>query len=93
MEDAATAEISRGQVWQWIRHGARLDGERVLTVELFRQIAAQELERVQTLVGPDRFAGGRFGLAVKLYDQLITAEEFTEFLTLPAYDELLKLEN
>ena len=92
MEDAATAEISRGQVWQWIRHGARLDGKQVLTVELFRQIAAQELERVKTLVGPERYAGGKFGLAAKLYDQLITAEEFTEFLTLPAYDQLLTLE-
>jgi malate synthase len=92
MEDAATAEISRSQVWQWIRHGARLDGKRVLTIELFREIAAQELERIRTLVGPERFAGGKFGLAVKLYDQLITAEEFAEFLTLRAYDELLTLE-
>ncbi|HEV8122761.1 MAG TPA: malate synthase A [Gemmatimonadales bacterium] len=92
MEDAATAEISRSQVWQWIRHGARLDGKRVLTIELFREIAAQELERIRTLVGPERFAGGKFGLAVKLYDQLITDEEFAEFLTLRAYDELLTLE-
>ena len=93
MEDAATAEISRSQVWQWIRHGARLDGKRPLTAELFREITAQELERIRTLVGPDRFASGKFGLAAKLYDQLITAGQFTEFLTLPAYDELLKLES
>jgi malate synthase len=92
MEDAATAEISRSQVWQWIRHRASVDGQRVLTIELFREIAAQELERIRTLVGPDRFAGGKFGLAVKLYDRLITAEEFAEFLTLPAYDVLLTLE-
>ncbi|MEP7325308.1 MAG: malate synthase A [Gemmatimonadota bacterium] len=92
MEDAATAEISRSQVWQWIRHGAKLDGKSLLTGALFREIAVEELERIKNLVGGDRFAGGKFGLAAKLYDQLITAKEFTEFLTLPAYDELLRIE-
>jgi malate synthase len=92
MEDAATAEISRSQVWQWIRHGARLDGNRTLTADLFREITAQEMERIRTLVGPERFTAGRFTLAQQIYGKLITSDEFTEFLTLPAYDELLKLE-
>jgi malate synthase len=90
MEDAATAEISRGQVWQWIRHRARLDDGRTLTPELYRTIAGEELQRIRALVGEARFAQGKYGLAEQIFDRLITASEFTEFLTLPAYEELLK---
>jgi malate synthase len=93
MEDAATAEISRSQVWQWVRHGAQLSDGRVVTVELYRLVVKEELERIRQLVGEARFSSGQFSLAERIFDRLITAPEFTEFLTLPAYEELLKLES
>jgi malate synthase len=92
MEDAATAEISRSQLWQWVKHGAKLEDGRTLTPELYRATVAGELDRIRALVGEERFARGRFGLAQRIFDRLITAPEFTEFLTLPAYEELLSLE-
>jgi malate synthase len=79
MEDAATAEISRAQIWQWIRHGARLADGRPVTADLYTQIRAEELER---LGGP---GVGRYGDAVAIMDSLILDPAFTEFLTLPAY--------
>jgi malate synthase len=90
MEDAATAEISRSQLWQWIRHGVQLDDGRTLTPELYRAIVGEELERIRNLVGDERYRGGKFGVAVSLFDRLITGSEFTEFLTLPAYQALLE---
>ncbi|MGE0351785.1 MAG: malate synthase A [Gemmatimonadales bacterium] len=93
MEDAATAEISRSQVWQWVRHGATLDDGRVVTPELYHAVTAEELERIRGLVGDERYRGGRFDLARQIFDRLITSKEFEEFLTLPAYRELLKIES
>ena len=92
MEDAATAEISRSQVWQWIRHGARVDTGKTVTAELYRQLAGEELERISKLVGPERFASGKFGMAEAIFDRMVTDASFAEFLTLPAYVELLKIE-
>ena len=79
MEDAATAEISRGQIWQWLRHGATLDDGRVITAELYEQIRDEELEAL----GGDEES--RYGVAHEILDGLILNEEFTEFLTQPAY--------
>ena len=89
MEDAATAEISRAQVWQWIRYGARLDDGRPVTAELFHAILPEELERVKAEVGAERFAAGKYREAAELFDRLSVAERFEEFLTLPAYERLL----
>ncbi len=92
MEDAATAEISRAQVWQWIRHGARLeDGVRV-TRELYREIRRDETKSLEKRLGRPAWAAGHYELAAALFDRLIEAPELEDFLTLPAYDELLKLE-
>jgi malate synthase len=89
MEDAATAEISRAQVWQWIRHPAGvLDDGRKVTVELFRRVLAEEMEKIQAAVGADAFAAGQYALAARVFDQIITSEQFVEFLTLPAYEHL-----
>ena len=88
MEDAATAEISRTQVWQWVRHGARLADGRRVTPELVRATIAQELDKIRGLLGPARFDGGRFDLAARLFDQMMTGTDFAEFLTLVAYDYL-----
>lgn len=89
MEDAATAEISRAQVWQWIRHprGVLADGRKV-TVELVRQLLSEELASLQSAMGEERYSQGRFEEASKLFDQLVTAEQFEEFLTIPGYNLL-----
>ncbi len=89
MEDAATAEISRAQIWQWIRHprGVLTDGRKV-TNELFRSVLDEELGKIQASAGADRFAQGKFEMARALFDKITTDEEFVEFLTLPGYDKL-----
>jgi malate synthase len=91
MEDAATAEISRTQVWQWIRHGATLEDGRPMTASLFRRILDEEMHRILVDVGEARFVAGRFREARDLFDSLSTSRSFHEFLTLPAYDLLLAL--
>ena len=88
MEDAATAEISRTQVWQWIRHGARLDDGRTVTESLVREVLSEEIDKLRALLGPIRFEGGEFALARRLFDEMMTGTEFPEFLTLVAYDYL-----
>jgi malate synthase len=89
MEDAATAEISRAQVWQWIRHprGVLSDGRKV-TKELFRSLLKEELAKIQSWVGQDRYEKGKYGQAAELFDRITTNDEFVEFLTLPAYNSL-----
>jgi malate synthase len=89
MEDAATAEISRAQVWQWIRHGARLSDGRKLTPELYRAIQDETLNKIHSAGGDRSYAAGQFTLAAQLFAELSTAREFTEFLTLPLYEHLL----
>ena len=79
MEDAATAEISRTQVWQWVRHGARLADGRPVTAGLVESIIEQEMQGKR---------GGKFELAATLFAQLMTGSEFAEFLTLVAYEHL-----
>ncbi|MEL7221501.1 MAG: malate synthase A [Bacteroidota bacterium] len=86
MEDAATAEISRTQVWQWIHTGSRLDDGRAITYVLYQQLLSEELNKIKAYVGAERFENGQFPKAVALFDQLIKNEEFIEFLTLPAYE-------
>ncbi len=86
MEDAATAEISRAQIWQWIHHPTGvLDDGRKVTVELFRQITGEELARLRAQLGEAAFAAGNFERAAKILDEITTADAFETFLTLPAY--------
>ena len=89
MEDAATAEISRAQVWQWIRHpdGKLSDGRKV-TKKLFREMLTEELMKIKQAIGVDRFAKGKFEIARDLFDKMTTDDEFAEFLTLPGYEKL-----
>ncbi len=88
MEDAATAEISRSQVWQWIRSPKGvLDDGRKVTVELFRQMVPEELDRIKTLLG-EEYTSGRYEEAAKLFDKITTSDDFVEFLTLPGYELL-----
>jgi malate synthase len=89
MEDAATAEISRAQVWQWIHHPKGiLDDGRKVTVELFQQILAEELETIRARLGEERYAAGHYQQAAELFARLTVADTFAEFLTLPGYDYL-----
>jgi malate synthase len=86
MEDAATAEISRSQVWQWRRHGAKLADGRAVTAELCRRTLAEELAKLKASAP----AGNRFDDAAALFRDMIEAEHFVEFLTLPAYEQLVR---
>jgi malate synthase len=87
MEDAATAEISRAQVWQWLHHKAAVDGT-PLTTDRFARAVDEEMQRVRREVGEARFQGGRFPQARDLFVRMSTTPKFEEFLTLPAYDLL-----
>ena len=89
MEDAATAEISRAQVWQWIRHGVRLDDGRTIDAELCRAVLDEELAKLREAAGEEAYRGGRYEDAAQLFRDLIEAPTFPEFLTLPAYDMIV----
>jgi malate synthase len=86
MEDAATAEIARSQVWQWVRHGVDLAGGPRVTRDLVRTIIDQELERIRAEIGAETFDRGRFREARRLFEQVALSEAFVEFLTIPAYE-------
>jgi malate synthase len=91
MEDAATAEISRSQIWQWIRspRGVLEDGRKV-TRELVRKFLPEELARVKSLLGDAAWGAGRYEEAARLFERLVTADDYPEFLTLPGYELLLR---
>jgi malate synthase len=89
MEDAATAEISRTQLWQWVHNPrAALSDGRKITLALVRQFMREELDRIRTERGPERFDRGHFSQATQLFDELIASEQLEEFLTLRAYEYL-----
>jgi malate synthase len=89
MEDAATAEISRAQVWQWIHHGARLDDMGVtVTAALLERILDEEIERLTRELGGERIRAGRFSQARALFYELATADTLADFLTSAAYGQL-----
>jgi malate synthase len=89
MEDAATAEISRAQVWQWIRHeGGKLHDGRNITFALVEALKAEELAKIEREIGKEQFENGRFIEATKLFTHFIRSDEFETFLTLPGYEIL-----
>ncbi len=88
MEDAATAEISRAQVWQWIHHGCRTDDGKIITIDRFERLLAEELMRIHGEIGLKRIAAGVFPTAARLFSQMVQSDYFDEFLTLPAYEYL-----
>jgi len=85
MEDAATAEISRAQIWQWIKYETELEGGIVATPKFFERALEEEMGRVRGEVGEDDYAKGRFPEAITLFRDISLAPEFVEFLTIPAY--------
>ena len=86
MEDLATSEISRSQLWQWLRYGAKLDDGRAITAELYDRLLAEELAKIRAEYGDARFDGGHFRDAVALFMRMSKSETFDEFLSLPAYE-------
>jgi malate synthase len=86
MEDAATSEIARSQVWQWIRHGVRLQEGSQVTSDFVRAVIDEELEKIREAVGDDVYAKSRPDEARALFEQVALSDELVEFLTLPAYD-------
>jgi malate synthase len=88
MEDAATAEISRAQVWQWVRHGAKLSDGRVITRELVLQTLQEELDKLKAAQGAERFQASKFASASELFERMMTSGNFDEFLTLAAYERI-----
>jgi malate synthase len=94
MEDAATAEIARGQVWQWIRHSITLDTGQPVTPELVREVETQELAKIRAEIGDDAWfeEHGRPETSRELFETVALSEGFEEFLTLPAYEALLTIE-
>ncbi len=89
MEDAATAEISRSQIWQWIRSdkGTLADGRRV-TKSLFRHLLAEELPKVREYVGEEAWAAGNYSESAALFEKITSDDNYVEFLTLPAYERI-----
>jgi malate synthase len=88
MEDAATAEISRTQIWQWVHHRVTLDDGRVVTPELVRQVLDEETARIRRSVGEETWQRGRPAETREIFDRVALAPELIEFLTIPAYGYL-----
>jgi len=86
MEDAATAEISRSQIWQWVHNGSQLDDGTTVTAELVRHVVADELAEIRSGIGDDAFNAGMFGEAGTLFEAVALDDSYAEFLTLPAYE-------
>ncbi len=88
MEDAATAEICRAQLWQWVHHEARTTDGRCLTDQRVELMLADELDQIRTRIGAERYSLGSYATAARMFGYMVTTEDFDEFLTLPAYDLL-----
>ena len=86
MEDAATAEISRSQLWQWLKHECSLDDGTVISKKILNNIFEEELNTIKDEIGLERFNNGKFQLALDLYKDMIFKKDFDEFLTLPTYE-------
>jgi malate synthase len=88
MEDAATAEISRSQIWQWVHHGSKLEDGRTVTAELVRRVLDEETARIHEAVGDDTWQAGRPAETREIFERVALAPELIEFLTIPAYEYL-----
>jgi len=88
MEDLATSEISRSQLWQWLRFSAKLDDGRPITLELYEKLLGEELAKIRAEYGDALYDGGHFPAATELFMRMVKSEQFDEFLSLPAYELL-----
>lgn len=85
MEDAATAEISRTQVWQWLRQHITLEDGCEFNCDKYKKLRAEEVQKIKELVGEENYKNGKYELAIQIFDELVLSHKFTEFLTLEAY--------
>ena len=85
MEDTATAEISRTQLWQWLKHHVTLEDGSEFNCNKYKKIRSEEIEKIKELIGQEAYTNGRFELAIRLFDELVLYLSFKEFLTLSAY--------
>jgi malate synthase len=88
MEDAATAEISRAQVWQWIQHKCKTDDGQAINIERVSELVTSEVAKIQEMIGAERFEKGRFIDATALFLDLVGKSKCVDFLTIPAYKKL-----
>ena len=86
MEDAATAEISRTQVWQWLKHKAKISNGNILSIKFLKEVIKQELDLIKGSIGVEKFRSGKYELAGKLFEEISIQEDCPDFLTLKAYD-------
>jgi len=86
MEDAATAEISRSQVWQWVHGSVELAEGTTVTDALVRTVISEELDKIRAAVGAEAYGAGRWDQARTVFEQVALADDFVDFLTLPAYE-------
>lgn len=89
MEDAATAEISRTQLWQWLKNKAKLDDGRTFDQQLYEDLRDDEIENIQSSVGSEGYQKGKYVEAICIFNRLVVQPEFEEFLTIPAYNSIL----
>jgi len=89
MEDAATAEICRTQVWQWLHNKAKLNDGRTVTQSLYEDLRDDEIEKIQHAAGSKAYQEGKFTQAICIFNKLVVQDKWEDFLTLPAYDLIL----
>jgi malate synthase len=92
MEDAATAEISRAQVWQWNKHHCKTSAGKEIDPEYVKKIVKEEMVQIKKEVGEQKFAKGNYERASKMFEEMSIASQFDDFLTVPAYNEILRSE-
>ena len=88
MEDLATSEISRSQLWQWLRYRAKLEDGRPISLDFYQKLLREELGKIREEYGPAVYDGGHFPAATDLFMRMVQNPEFDEFLSLPAYELL-----
>ncbi len=88
MEDAATAEISRTQIWLWLHTNVKIEDGKTFNLAMYQLLKREELEKIKTLVGENNYENGKFKLAIILFDELVLAKDYKEFLTLSAYNHI-----
>ena len=91
MEDAATAEISRAQIWQWLKHSTSLNDGRTVTIELFRSILEDEINGLKEIIEENQWKDGKYEKAIELFEKMSISPDCKEFLTLSAYEEIISL--
>ena len=88
MEDAATAEISRAQIWQWLYHQATTVDGKEITLDYYKTLLEEELQKIKDIIGEEKYNQGKFKESADIFNKMSTSKIFEEFLTLPAYDLL-----